>query len=912
MSKDKKTQNTEQQTEANKKLNLTEKEKLEIYKEMNDKLLENNKLSEESSRATLERSAREMELAGILRDTTAQYEAANEFLKAKKEAMDDLIESEEDLATAEAKFAAQMGFTRDQMEKTEKEALKLKEAFEEMGEAGKAAQKKLRPMFQDMATHMGIVSQKGNKIVGNMISIGQFARSKGGIAGMKMAFKEVINPMSLAIGLLTNITQQTIKYALAVDEATASFAAQTGAGKALYNDIAEVGSNFRRFGISAKDAAKAAGDLFNAFPGFLNLSSQTREEMEYIVAGLEKLKVSGSDSSESIMFMSKNLGLAGAAAANATKEMAMVGKALGMSASKITKGFNKAMKSLAVYGKQAPKIFKGVAAAAQAAGVEVDDLLGLADKFDTFAGAAESTAKLNAIMGTQLSSTKMLMANEEERIEILMRTMQAQGKQFKNMDRFTQKAIAATVGIKDMSKAQKIFGMNLKEYRSFKDAAKDNAKAEEEFQERMMQAMSVVEKLKAAFMEFAITMGPFVEETLVPFIEKLAEWLSWQDGLLVKIGGVVAVFFVLTSILSTILGPIKALKVASFASAGGLIAQSKAIKKIAKHAPAAGISITATLVPAISALGAASTPAAVPVGALAVQMTALSKAVVAAGGLAALATATGTLGTAAAAANLPITALNGLIPLFGTASSTAAGGVSALGTAAGGASAGVWSFAGAMAGVAGALVLIALGIVAIILSFAYLVDIFVEAGDSAFQAAAGFFLIALGIAAITLALNALGSNPVSWAAVGILAGLFLGVIGAALAMASMAEAIGTMATELAKLGDVDLSKSIGELGPSLWKAQTQLQSLEAGSGVKITSVLENMALISTGTSAEKMKGAAGGGLAGALGSVVDSIMGLGKDKEKMKVTLKLDGPATEKLFKEAIADAEADTSFSVA
>jgi hypothetical protein len=180
---------------------------------------------------------------------------------------------------------------------------------------------------------------------------------------------------------------------------------------------------------------------------------------------------------------------------------------------------------------------------------------------------------------------------------------------------------------------------------------------------------------------------------------------------------------------------------------------------------------------------------------------------------------------------------------------------------------------------------------------------------AAIAAGLGFYMIATGIGMIAVALAAIGGNPLAFIALGVLTALFLGVALAALSMTLMANSVGEMATQLAKLAGVDLRKTLGEIGPALRQAQRDLQSLEAGGGPKITSVLENIALITPGTSAEKMKGASVGQMmSSALGSLISGVSDLGKgDKQTMKI--QLDGENTVKLLKGEIADADADTNF---
>ena len=116
----------------------------------------------------------------------------------------------------------------------------------------------------------------------------------------------------------------------------------------------------------------------------------------------------------------------------------MMGTSIGISASQMNKDFGAAMSTLAVYGSRSIEVFTGIAAAAKAAGVETSELLGMAKKFDTFAEGAETAGKLNAILGSNISSTQLLRMSEEQRIETLIMTVQASGQAFSDMDKYTQ------------------------------------------------------------------------------------------------------------------------------------------------------------------------------------------------------------------------------------------------------------------------------------------------------------------------------------------------------------------------------------------------------------------------------------------------------------------------------------------
>jgi hypothetical protein len=168
--------------------------------------------------------------------------------------------------------------------------------------------------------------------------------------------------------------------------------------------------------------------------------------------------------------------------------------------------------------------------------------LGIADQFHTFSGAADATGKLNSILGTQISAIDMLTMKENERIETLIRSIQAQGRSFKDMDKFSQKAIANAAGISDMAEAQRIFSMNVNDYRK----GLKNAQAEEEFNKRLKESMDIYKKLEMAFQNFAIQVGPFVD-IIASGVQKFLDLSQKLKGApaMILLGGVALLGFMM-------------------------------------------------------------------------------------------------------------------------------------------------------------------------------------------------------------------------------------------------------------------------------------------------------------------------------------------------------------------------------
>lgn len=570
-------------------------------------------------------------------ETVSSYDSVVESLekigvanKDAKTAADGYRKSSMELASHEAHMASLRGDKIKQM-KEEENVLKLlsdkygainevgRETLDQMAEEvgltveqikamrdRQAEFKKLGPMYSEalkkgtsfatgLGSAMGIYSQKSTKMFNSFLDGVKTMKSGKGFKGLVDGFTSIINPTNLSIAVIGLMVSETIKMAFAVDKASAAFAAGTGAGRMYTEGINSVTSANREFGISAGDSGKAFETLFSSFRGFQNESTATQNNLAATVAGLEKLGVGAGESSEVINFMNINLGKSGIESAKLTKQLALTGKSIGMTAKQMMSGYKESLKSLAVYGNGATKVFTNLASQAKAAGVEVSALLGLAEKFDTFSGAADAAGKLNAILGTQLSATELLTMKEDERVETLISSIQAQGIAFKEMGKFEQQAVAAAAGISDINEAQRIFAMSVGDYRNFQATADASAKSQEEFNQRMSDTMDVVKKLQVLAMSFAIAMGPMVEQ-FGYFVEHLTWLLTWNDGIVATFLGVIAGVKLLTVVIGALGGKFVATKIAMMvmgpataATGTALTGLEKVAVKTSKGLGAAGV-----------------------------------------------------------------------------------------------------------------------------------------------------------------------------------------------------------------------------------------------------------------------------------------------------------------------------------
>jgi len=406
------------------------------------------------------------------------------------------------------------------------------------------AKKELDGVMSSIADHTGIFQTPDSSgFVGSMFKVASTMKEAHERGEMFTgSLKKYFNLTNFATSIVTKTIESTIALAAALDQSNAQFAAATGMGDRYLGALSSMQMEGNILGVTFQNAGNALKGLTENMVGFVNMSEQAKVNLAMNVAQFERIGIDANTSAESINNFTLNMGKSEQQAMAMTQELAMMGQSAGISAGKMTKDFQTAFKSLAVYGEKSIEVFQGLASAARAAGVEVSSLTSLAGKFDTFAGSAETVGKLNALLGSQLSSTEMLMMTEDKRVETLVQQVQAQGVNFKDMNKFQQMAIANAAGISDMNEAQRIFGMNMKDYKKYQKDMQKQEDIQKRFNEAVEATLPLQEKMQIFITNFAQGIQP-----LLGFIEGLIDGLIYltSNKIVMGIVSLVSAFYLL-------------------------------------------------------------------------------------------------------------------------------------------------------------------------------------------------------------------------------------------------------------------------------------------------------------------------------------------------------------------------------
>jgi hypothetical protein len=519
MTTKKDTKETQENTQANNENTESNQKKAESIEKVSKALEEYNRQKEKS----LDQKRREIQYnADLARMQNDQMELQDQLAKAQnllleaREKAKDMDGEQKEAAEAEAasyenlvkSIAKSMGMT----EKQTKAVLDSKEAMKGNTDSTKRYGKAADNVFGSLTKHAAFLfGDSKSGLVGGMFEFAaSMNQAEKGQGTLSKSFFKFVNLTSIATAMINNIVESTVGMVKQFDDAAASFAAATGTGDQFTGTLLEMRQEGNAMGVTFENSSKALQSLVENQVGFLGASKAAQKEMATQVALMDRIGISTDVSAEMMNVFTINMGKSQGQAVQMTKALASMGSVLGNS-QKFLQGFQESLKDLAVYGKGAVDIFSNMAAAARAAGVEVGTLTGLASRFDTFADSAETVGKLNAMLGSQLSSTEMLLMTEDQRIETLVQQVQISGESFAQMDRFKQKAIAAAAGITDMNEAQRIFGMNMGDYKKYQKDMERQAKIQDNFNKAIDATIPLTEKFSQFMAEFAIFVQPMAE-----------------------------------------------------------------------------------------------------------------------------------------------------------------------------------------------------------------------------------------------------------------------------------------------------------------------------------------------------------------------------------------------------------------
>jgi phage-related protein len=381
----------------------------------------------------------------------------------------------------------------------------------------------------------------------------------------------VLTPVNMLASVASKIVESTVKMVFETDNALANFNQMTTAGGALNEVIFSASLDTRKFGVGMEDTVKAAEELYTSFTGFTELSDEAKKDTLTLAAGLQKAGVSASETGKIFDTALKSFGMNASEAQDLSKELLVTAEELRVPAGQLASDFNSAMSELAKYGPAGVDVFKELAAQAKDAGVEMSTLLGIAGQFDTIEGAVTATSKLNAILGTTMNSMELLNAQEDDRIVLLKKGMEASGQTFDALDRHEKQAIAASLSMSDLNEVSKLFNAQGSAFDSTADSMKNVTGATADLERTTKPAVSMQEQLGLMMEAMAVGVMPLIR-LLRPLVQLLFGIVEVVGLILTPVGILLELFVDLATGFADFLGVSEGLGIVLTALAFGAIA----------------------------------------------------------------------------------------------------------------------------------------------------------------------------------------------------------------------------------------------------------------------------------------------------------------------------------------------------
>ena len=296
-----------------------------------------------------------------------------------------------------------------------------------------------------------------------------------------------------------------------VDEAQRAFIRATGASEEYADSLQSVYVETRALGVEMKDVSETMQSLYTTYTDFTMLSKVQRDELIKTGAVLSKLGVSNEDFAKGMQLQTKVLGESTRSAAANSLELADLARVIGVTPQQMGKDFADAGAGVAKLGEQGVRAFKDLAIVSKTTGLEINKLLAITDKFDTFEGAAEQAGKLNAALGGNFVNAMDLMTATDpvERFSMIRDAILDTGLTFDEMSYYQRVFYKDALGLGDVSELALMLSGDMS------TLAGSTQKTTAQYQkaaEEAKRVQSITEQFKAAMMDLIPVASSLLEE----------------------------------------------------------------------------------------------------------------------------------------------------------------------------------------------------------------------------------------------------------------------------------------------------------------------------------------------------------------------------------------------------------------
>lgn len=546
---------------------------LQTLKEQNEALAEQDAIQERIARQTNEREIAygqalkdrtrlQKELEGLRmeseenRDKAAIKDTDRELQQAKKTIKE--MERQETAAQKELDLIKQK---RQEIEKlnADTKALakdnELAKDMQEFGDASEETQKKLNSLqgvmgetFKEPGTGgpLGAYVRFTKGLSSAMTdSLARIRKMGGGTVKFGNIVKFMNNTLAQGGGFLLAFGAALASVGMRIDSLSKGIQKAGGIiEKGMTDNLIAVADAGMRAGVGLSEAAAAMKALRDGTYSAFQIGGPHNNELALTVARLNEIGVGSATSAKALDHFQRTMGISAEKASDLVVELSMMGVATGISTTQMMKDFDAVSSRLAIFGDKNIKVFAELEAMVKATGVAIGDLTKMAKTYDKFDTAADSVAKMNAVLGTQLSTIDMMMKSDSDRVIAVTQQVRATiGGDFDRLNKFEKMYVAQAMGIEDVAKAQRLLNMDTAEYSKHLDSMKAQKATQEDLRKASEQLLPVTQQLKLLMDNLFIKVAPFAV-AFVDFISKTIDGLIMLQPLVLAVGAGLAIWAV--------------------------------------------------------------------------------------------------------------------------------------------------------------------------------------------------------------------------------------------------------------------------------------------------------------------------------------------------------------------------------
>ena len=387
--------------------------------------------------------------------------------------------------------------------------------------------------FKSAAEHLEDAAEEGSKLLGSMLKLKDpgdavKANLKSMTGSLMQAGKSALlskfpqlakfaGPLGAVASVVAQIVGSIIELATEMVDTSNRIQFATGVNAQFADSITMGYKETREFGGTLKDLETVAVDLSKTFTDFTMLNGQMAQSLARTGTLLGKLGVSSQDFAKGIQLSTKAFGMTVKEAEEAQLRLAALAQDIGVAPSQMAADFAAAGPQLAKFGSNAEATFKRLAVTAKSTGIEINRLLSITEKFDTFEGAATQAGKLNAALGGNFVNAMELLTETDPaaRFDMMTDAIKDAGLSFDDMSYYQKKFYAESMGLSDVNELALALSGNTDLLSQ--NLGKTSAEIEDTAR-RAQQMQSIQEQLNLLFAD----MVPIIE----PAISMLRDFVS--------------------------------------------------------------------------------------------------------------------------------------------------------------------------------------------------------------------------------------------------------------------------------------------------------------------------------------------------------------------------------------------------